>query len=144
MIGMKVEGPKIEGLGKKILQHERPAAVAAVKDVLQLLYDEVMLSFSLPKHGRLYRKKDGSIHQASAPGEAPAIDTAELARSIYIVGPNWKGWTVQGHVASRLRNKPKWLEFGTSRMAPRPFFRPAIRRIRRKARRRMSRLRFTK
>lgn len=34
-----------------------------------------------PKHGLVYRRGK-KVHQASAPGEAPAIDTGKLANSI--------------------------------------------------------------
>lgn len=43
---------------------------------------EAKASMSGPKHGRLYRR-GGVVHQASAPGEAPAVDTGKLKSSIH-------------------------------------------------------------
>ena len=69
-----------------------------------------------PKHGRVYGN-----HQASAPGEAPAIDTGHLHNS----------------VMSRQRVRLEWwvalgaeyahgLEFGTRHIAPRSALGPAV------------------
>lgn len=65
------------------------------------------------KSGRIYRS-----HQASAPGEAPAIDTAELLRSIKT--------DVQGASASVGTNSKyaEYLENGTTKMAARPVWVP--------------------
>lgn len=67
-----------------------------------------------PKSGRFY----GS-HQASAPGEMPAIDTGNLAaiKTEKIEQGHWVTYTEAEYAAH--------LEFGTSRMLPRPFFVPA-------------------
>lgn len=70
-----------------------------------------------PKTGKLY----GS-HQASAPGEPPASDTGGLVSSIR--------WEFTGSkLAIRViagTEYAAFLEFGTSRMLPRPFLRRAI------------------
>lgn len=60
------------------------------------------------------------IHRASAPGESPAIDTGALVNSIQSrqLGP--MQWAV---VAGTEYAKP--LEYGTAKMAARPFMRPA-------------------
>lgn len=63
-------------------------------------------------------------HQASAPGEAPASDTGKLVGSI--VASN-KG----AHVIIEARSAyARMLEYGTRKIAPRPFFMPAIERNR--------------
>ena len=75
---------------------------------------------SPPKTGRIYRH--GKVeHQASAPGEAPATDTGNLVNSIASdrVRPMLHEVTVGAEYSS-------CLEYGTSRMAPRPFFRPSF------------------
>lgn len=69
-----------------------------------------------PKNGRMY----GS-HQASAPGEAPAIDTFEYGQSIKVESDS-DGFATIG-TDSEIG---PWLEFGTSKMAPRPHFQPAF------------------
>ena len=68
-----------------------------------------------PKTGRIYGR-----HQASAPGEAPANDTGFLAGSIRI-DINQK-WEVD---LRALAPYAVHLEYGTRKMAPRPFLRPA-------------------
>lgn len=79
-----------------------------------------------PKTGRVYTRPGGRKHQASAPGEAPAIDFKRLYPSIgFDVEQTSKGW--QSVVGSRMP-KAIWrmLEFGTQRIAPRPSARPAF------------------
>ena len=59
-------------------------------------------------------------HRASAPGESPATDTGTLANSIESkrYGLVAVVWTEKKYA--------KWLEFGTRKIAPRPFFTPAV------------------
>lgn len=67
-----------------------------------------------PKSGRMY-----GGHQASAPGEAPAVDTGALISSVQT---DVQG--TEGSVFTNMESAP-YLEYGTSQMAPRPFFTPA-------------------
>lgn len=88
-----------------------------------------------PASGVVYTKKNPNrVHQASAPGEAPATDTGRLANSIEFdqVGP------LTATVGSRLIYA-LYLEYGTSRMAPRPYFRPAVEAVRPKFERALER-----
>jgi phage gpG-like protein len=71
------------------------------------------------KSGRVYPHKGGKMHQASAPGEAPAIDTGNLVNSIQV---QVSGFT--GIVYTNTEYAPV-LEFGGAKMAARPFFTPA-------------------
>ncbi|MBI5964935.1 MAG: hypothetical protein HY863_15760 [Chloroflexi bacterium] len=71
------------------------------------------------KSGRTYQRGGGKAHQASAPGEAPAIDYGHLINSI-ASARDGKGAIVY----SNAEHAPK-LEFGTARMAARPFMRKA-------------------
>lgn len=66
-------------------------------------------------------------HHPSFPGNAPAPDTGELMRSI-THEVKQKSGEVVGVVGSTLRNPdyPKFLEFGTSKMKPRPWLSKAI------------------
>jgi hypothetical protein len=94
-----------------------------------LLYvNQVRVILSQPGTGRLYRR--GNVtHQASAPGQAPAVDTGAYRAS----------WTfaLQGPDTVAMYPGPSphpthlgtWLEFGTSRMAPRPHARVAAAQI---------------
>jgi len=73
-----------------------------------------------PKTGRLYRHGN-VVHQASAPGEAPATDVGNLAGGITTAdgGPLTEFVDVGAEYGSHL-------EYGTSRMAPRPFMKPSF------------------
>ncbi|MBO7735077.1 MAG: hypothetical protein J6S67_21115 [Methanobrevibacter sp.] len=66
-----------------------------------------------------YGKKD---HHPSYPGEAPAPDSGTLMRSIThsVVEENGE---IVGYVGSIIENEnyPKYLEYGTSKMKPRPW-----------------------
>ena len=77
-----------------------------------------------PKSGRIYRR--GNVaHQASAPGEAPATDTGNLVNSAYtkkLADADYEtGFTVE-YAAP--------LEFGTAKIEPRPYLRPAVEAVR--------------
>ncbi len=73
--------------------------------------------------GKLY-KIEGRRHQASAPGEAPTVLTGDLRASItHFVGVI--GQTVAGIISTNMEYAPH-LEFGTRKMAPRPFMRNTI------------------
>jgi HK97 gp10 family phage protein len=79
-----------------------------------------------PASGRTYRKSNPTrTHTASAPGQPPMTDTGRLANSITFdrIGD------LTATVGSELIYA-SWLEYGTSRMASRPFFRPAVERMR--------------
>lgn len=65
------------------------------------------------------------VHHPSIAGNPPAVDTGTLRRSItYNVNENEK----YGRVGSTIKNPPYglYLEYGTSRMRPRPWLRPAL------------------
>lgn len=76
--------------------------------------------------GRVHPGRERVPHVASAPGDPPAVDTGQLRASY-------------GHHAERTPDggmvtigtadeKAKFLEFGTSRMEPRPHLRPVVQR----------------
>ena len=76
-----------------------------------------------PKTGRIYRRGN-TTHQASAPGESPASDKGRLASSI-----NTQEVSGSRKLAFEVQTSLKYstsLEFGTSKMAPRPFMLPAL------------------
>ena len=84
--------------------------------------------FSTDNVGRLRRGGPRPPHQASLPGDPPAVDEGELRASY-------------GHNVQRIPNgaelafgtadpKAKYLEFGTSQMEARPHLRPLINRNR--------------
>ena len=72
-----------------------------------------------PKTGKIY--KHGKVaHQASAPGEAPATDTGFLVNTIQSKrdGAEARVDVYSDYAAA--------LEFGSSKMAARPYLRPAM------------------
>lgn len=74
------------------------------------------------KSGVLYRR--GSVtHKASAAGEAPANDTGRLASSIISIQNESEALVIAGRGSVKYA---RFLEFGTERMAERPFMIPAL------------------
>lgn len=83
--------------------------------------EAVSLITSGAKTGRVYTR-DGVKHQASAPGESPAGDTGDLAGKI---GTSIdEGALVETIEFYSAHARP--LEYGTAKMAPRPFARVAV------------------
>lgn len=72
-----------------------------------------------PKSGRIYRR-GGKLHVASAPGEAPAIDTGLLIDSIQTTHEGLTSWV------NVFSDYGRNLELGTHQIAPRPFLGPAF------------------
>ncbi|WP_020184544.1 hypothetical protein [Methylopila sp. 73B] len=81
--------------------------------------------------GRTY-KRGGRTHTASAPGEFPNSDYGELVSKMRASKASRDG---QGIIATfgAYDVKAKYLEYGTSRMAARPFMRPTFRLLKAKA-----------
>jgi len=84
-----------------------------------------------PKHGRIY-KINGRLHQASAPGEYPAILSGALYKDL---NPRYTSGGMRASIAPRVTSKtgapyPDFLERGTRKMEPRPFMKPGFDRYR--------------
>lgn len=78
------------------------------------------------KRGGRFYKRGNVLHQASAPGEAPSTDTGRLVNSISGYMNTIKGdesFVVAGRGLARYA---RMLEFGTVKMAARPFLFPAL------------------
>ena len=88
----------------------------AVKSIQQVSQGETVTRYS--QGGRPYN------HTASVAGDAPNTDTDALVKSIAVEQPNDN----TAFVGSGLDNPPYplWLEFGTSKMKPRPWLQPAL------------------
>jgi HK97 gp10 family phage protein len=95
----------------------------ALDDGINMIASEVKLSMAEPKSGRVYQvSRTGKEHVASAPGEAPAIDTGALVNSI--------DTSEDGEFTRVVHTNQEYadvLEFGRrdGKMAARPFMRPA-------------------
>ena len=85
------------------------------------LQGEAMVKVSMgePKHGRIYERPGGKSHQASAPGESPAIDIGNLVGSVQAEGESDATWVINAGAEYAI-----YLEYGTTHMAPRPFMEP--------------------
>ena len=104
----------------KITARMAPYTRLVVMETISVIERESKESMSGPKHGREYPQKNGKMHQASAPGEAPAIDTSLLVNSIQ----SKMAGLLTGIVFTNTEYAPP-LEFGSVHMAARPFFLPA-------------------
>ena len=128
----------------------RGAVVKALDGALILLQREMRLELSKEGTGKSYRRGKGSVsgrnvreegyHIASAPGEPPAADTGTLRRSWQVGSRGLKTQNVLDRSGLRSRMRPtirlgtavryaRWLEYGTGRMAPRPYVQAPIRRL---------------
>jgi len=77
-----------------------------------------------PKTGKTYQRRTVK-HQASAPGEAPASDTGMLASSIKADTQPPAATRHPRALAGSTIEYADHLEFGTSKIKPRPFMFPA-------------------
>lgn len=106
----------------------RAVALAALEqDVArraQRMRNDIVETLSRPGQGRTYRTGNRTAphrtHQASAPGDPPAVNTGRLRQSITALKISPGHWRVGTNVEYAIV-----LEFGSRRMAPRPFMRPA-------------------
>jgi hypothetical protein len=78
-----------------------------------------------PTTGVVYNRGPGqnrsAVHQSSAPGEAPALDTGRLWASLYFRQVN----RLQAEIGANAKYGSA-LEFGTARVQPRPAWLPAV------------------
>lgn len=88
-------------------------------------YTQYGLSVTKSKRGNLYKTVGYKMHRASAPGEAPATDIGNLVDSGYAKRARRGLWHVGFHA-----KYARGLEFGTPRILPRPFLRPAVEKYR--------------
>lgn len=131
---MKIQ-VKVKGIKKAMdsLKSLEKDLEAPFRDVIlggaQLIRSEAVKSIMQgPKTGRIYEKYNPRrTHRASAPGQAPASDTGNLVSQIQVKSTNPDEVTVESGA-----NYSKFLEFGTSKILPRPFLFPATERSRSK------------
>ncbi len=78
-----------------VSRRARDLAGQVVRKTAADIEADVKQSFSPPKHGQVYRR-GGRIHQASAPGEAPAVDTSQLRNATRVVAvSDLESWVVE-------------------------------------------------
>jgi phage gpG-like protein len=138
MIGVRVAGDDLKGLGDELIGELREWAYHAVHDGGRMLQGEIVrtLRSSKSRSGVAYQvSRTGQLHIASAAGEPPAVLTGRLANSIAAASPVWEGDTVTSEVGTNVEYAAR-LEYGfrgrdtQGRMyytAPRPYMQPAVR-----------------
>lgn len=135
-----------------LLRTVREGVTTGLEEIMVRVQREIRVELSKPGKGRTYRigkgkasgrnKREKGFHRASAPGHPPAADTGTLRRS----------WQVGGtrNVVDRRRLRhpirpaislgsavkyASWLQYGTKRMAARPYVVAPLERVRKHAHR---------
>jgi hypothetical protein len=91
------------------------------------LRNEMVKELSHPGTGRVYQR-GSRVHRASSPGSPPAPDFGDYRKSwLYRVKGQGKNSVLE--FTTTLLERFGWLEYGTSRMAPRPHLRTVLNRI---------------
>lgn len=112
----------IEWNGDRVLEKVRQGLISGVFRGTESVRNEaVRLILDTSKSGHVYRRRD-VYHQASAPGEPPASNTGFLAANI---DTSYDEGGLVGIVTAHAAYAA-YLEFGTIKMEPRPFMRPAL------------------
>lgn len=126
MTGIKIEMDGIKALVAQLKAIDGASDAVTLEVITDLVTDTHGAAIAgiqgPPKSGAVYRR-GGVSHQASAPGQYPASDTGRLAGSVRMELPS-RGNMV-GRVGTAVAYGPM-LEFGTSRMAARPWLFPSF------------------
>lgn len=114
MIGLKVTVGA--NRFKQISERLEAEAAELVSETIDRVVENIEDAMELPKFGNVYGN-----HQASEPGEPPAIDTGDLVDSVRTSMESPTSGTIEytsDHAAA--------MEYGTVYIEPRPFLRPAL------------------
>jgi len=120
--------PRIERVKQQYVSNAKQLVGIAAGLIRETAVDSILQG---PKTGIIYSRGTSAPHQASAAGEAPANDTSYLSKRIFI---NMDADGLGADVES-LAEYSSFLEFGTTKMAARPFMHPAAEANRPKIRR---------
>ena len=122
-MSVKIEGlaETIQALYAKEKTLESKIDVAIRSGAVKVLNETQSLMKQSTKSGTEY-KRGSKTHTSSAPGQAPAVDTGTLVRSIQSLKSIYgDGWLVGTSI-----EYGKHLEFGTKNMSARPWLIPAL------------------
>ena len=121
MLTITVQIPDLSQLATGV----RTRVDKAVAEAAEAAANDAKASMAMSKSGTIY-KRGGISHVASAPGEPPAIDTGQLIGSVRVTRLEAMRWAVGAGDTEYAAH----LEYGTRKMAARPFLRPAAERAR--------------
>lgn len=121
LVTIEFDVPKVEGLGTAALQYLRTEVRSNMMAAVLVLLNSFKRTVGGRGTGRLYRRgKRGRTHQASSPGQPPARDFGDYVNSFDFAIEETPD-TIEGQIGSRMWQKRGMsLEFGTSKMRPRP------------------------
>jgi len=107
---------------KEVVKSLENAASKRMAEAVNAVRNQTLETLSGSRSGRTYRVPGTRrTYTASAPGQPPAVATAELRQSIS-TSVGGEGRTVIGHVGTD-KIQGKMTEFGTRNMKPRPWLR---------------------
>lgn len=114
-------------LGQQLLRSTKALHISLVdsKNLLaQFTYEHAVNSMqNEPKSGRVYQRSNPPrLHQASAPGEAPAVDLGTFVASVKVQKTSHHN---QPAKVGSDDFRAEWFEHGTSKMLARPWLWPA-------------------
>lgn len=138
--------------GEKVLNEIDRIVLTRLRGMVRFVERDVQERIREPKTGREYQvSKTGKTHVASAPGEAPGVVTGRFRQSVHHEIRRSGPAQYEAELGSSLEGIPVYLEFGTmdrrednptaenyprpgsidaelgtSGMAPRPVWRPAL------------------
>lgn len=126
-VDVKIDRRVFRGLENTVLELLEKAALEA----------ETEMKTSITEGGKsgITYTRNNKEHTASAPGQAPANDTGKLASGII-----YNRVSDDTHEIKITTEYALALEVGTSRMAARPFIMPAIAKVKRRLKRRLTML----
>ena len=112
-------------LGKDMLPEFREVIMGGAQQIRGEAIQSIQTG---SKSGIVYQKYNPKReHRASAPGESPASDTGNLVSKIIVKRQNKDEVNVESSA-----HYSKFLEYGTSKMQPRPFLFPAYKKSQQK------------
>lgn len=129
---MATTKPRVIWKGETVMASLRSTSLQNLREASIFLKGMIQETLTGNRSGRVYKvPRTKQNYTASAPGEPPAVRLGDLKRAIShkvnkakltaVVGPRLIGQNPK-------KQYPVWLEFGTKKMAPRPFMAPTIQR----------------
>lgn len=120
-VSVEMKGIPLLSKGLRLISKRASKAnINATLEASKSILEDAKASMRGPKSGRVY-----GTHQASAPGESPAIDTAELYESGKVVVDKISRTQAVADVVFDA-DHAKYMEFGTIDIEPRPYLGPAF------------------